>query len=76
MVFDWERFREEIRFVQIASFPDNSELAISHSVSDPVVAHGGCLELLDLGPLVDRIICSGVVGYNSSTELCVSPAVP
>ena len=74
MVFDWEWLCEKVCFVQIASFPDNSELAIGYSISDPVVAHGSCLEFFYLRSLVGGVVRSCVVGYDDRPGLRVSYA--
>ncbi len=71
MFFDGERLCEKVGFICVTGLPDNFELAVSHSVSDPVVAHSGCLELLDFGSLVCGVVCRSIVGHDGGAYLWV-----
>ena len=74
VVFNPEWLCEKVRFVQIAGFPDNLELALGNAISDPVVAHGCCLEFFYFYFLVCGVIGSGVVGDEYGAVLWIVDA--
>ena len=70
MVFDWKWFGEEIGFVFVASFPDDSELSFTYSVSNPVMAHRTALEILDADLFGGGFLFSGFVSGDGCSQLC------
>ncbi len=71
---DRKRLGEEVSLVGVAGFPDNLELALGNAISDPVVAHGCCLEFFYFYFLVCGVIGSGVVGDEYGAVLWIVDA--
>ena len=72
MVFDWKRLGEEIGFVLVARFPENSELSFTYSVLDPMVAHSSGLELFNPNFFGSSFLGCGVVGAEGCVSLRIS----